>query len=92
MTEKITFGDLHRLLEDCGFAQTPANGPYAVFKHEASGALQAFRSHRRSELVDPMTLASVRKTLVEFGFMDEADFKEAIREAAAEREAKAKRG
>jgi hypothetical protein len=92
MTEKITFGDLHRLLTDCGFAQTPANGPYVVFKHDASGALQAFRTHRAAELVDPMTLASVRKTLVEFGFMDEDDFQAALREAASERKAKAKRG
>jgi hypothetical protein len=91
MTEKITFGDLHQLLEEHGFARTPANGPYAVFKHEASGALQAFRTHRAAELVDPMTLASVRKTLVEFGFMDEDDFKASVREAAAAREAKAKR-
>ncbi len=92
MTEKIAFADLHRLLTNCGFVRTPANGPYTVFKHEASGALQAFRSHRASELVDPMTLASVRKTLVEFGFMDEGAFKEALREAAAERQAKIAKG
>jgi hypothetical protein len=92
MTEKITFGDLHRLLEQYGFARLPANGPYVVFKQEASGALQAFRSHRSTELVDPMTLASVRKTVVEFGFLEDAELKAALRAAADEREAKTKRG
>jgi predicted RNA binding protein YcfA (HicA-like mRNA interferase family) len=88
MTEKITFGDLHRLLEECGFVQAPKNGPYVVFKHDASGALQAFRSHRTTEMADPMALASVRKTLVEFGFMDESEFAAAIREAVTGRKAK----
>jgi hypothetical protein len=91
VTEKITFGDLRRLLTDNGFVQAPANGPYVVYKHDPSGALQAFRAHRAAELADPMTLASVRKTLVEFGFMAEEEFQVALREAAADRKAKAKR-
>jgi hypothetical protein len=90
MSEKITFGDLHRILKEQGFVQAPKNGPYVVFKHEASGALQAFRSHRTTEVADPMTLASVRKTLVEFGFMEENAFQAAVREAAR-RKAKARR-
>ena len=91
MAEKITFGDLHQLLKECGFAQAPVNEPYVIFKHEASGALQAFRLHRPAEAVDPMTLASVRKTLVGFGFLEEGEFEGAVREAA-ERKAKAGRG
>jgi hypothetical protein len=87
MTERIRFGDLHRLLKSYGFAQASKNTPYVVFKHAASGALQAFRSHRTTEIVDPMTLASVRKTLVEFGFMDDDAFQAAV-QAAAERKAK----
>jgi hypothetical protein len=90
MTEKITFGDLHQLLKECGFERIPVNGPYVVFKHDTSGALQAFRIHRASELVDLMTLASVRKTLVGFGFLEEGEFEGAVRETA-ERRAKAKR-
>lgn len=90
MTEKITFGDLRRLLTDCDFAQVPADGPYVVYKHETSGALQAFRAHRPAERVDPMTLASVRKTLVGFGFLEEAEFESAVREASVERKTKAK--
>ncbi len=67
MTDKITFGDLRRRLEACGFDRTPVDGRYVVCKHRAAGAVQAFRAHRASELADPMTLASVRKTLVGFG-------------------------
>jgi hypothetical protein len=89
MTDKVTFGDLHQLLKEYGFEQKPVNGPYVVFEHDASGALQAFRIHRSLELVDPMTLASVQKTLVGFGFMNESEFEGAIREAA-QRKAKAK--
>jgi hypothetical protein len=92
MTEKITFGDLRQLLTECDFAPVPVDGPYIVYKHEPSGALQAFRTHRLTELVDPMTLASVRKTLVEFGFMEEEEFEEAVRDAISERQAKSKRG
>ncbi len=67
---------------------TRVDGPYVVYKHESSSALQAFRSHRRAEQIDPMTLASVRKTLVGFGFMEEKEFEEAVQETAAERKAK----
>jgi hypothetical protein len=92
MTEKITFGDVRHLLAEYEFNQVQVEGPYIVYKHEPSGALQAFRAHRRAELVDPMTLASVRKTLVEFGFLKEGEFEEAVREAAVERKANAKGG
>ncbi len=91
MAEKITFGDLRRLLEKCGFDRTPAAGPYVVYKHRAAGTVQAFRAHRASERADPMTLASVRKTLVGFGIMEEKGFEAAVRETAAERSAKARR-
>ena len=92
MTEKITFGDLRHLLVECEFDQVAVDGPYIVYKHAPSGALQAFRAHRPAEVVDPMTLASVRKTLVGFGFMGEEEFEGALRDAAADRKAKAKRG
>ena len=92
MTEKITFGDLRHLLAEYGFDEVSVDGPYIVYKHTPSGALQAFRAHRPAERVDPMTLASVRKTLVGFGFLEEEAFEGAVRASAAERKAKAKRG
>jgi hypothetical protein len=85
MAKKITFGDLRRLLEARGFERAPVDGPYVVYKHRAAGAVQAFRAHRASEVADPMTLASVRKTLVGFGVVAEDEYEEALREAAAGR-------
>src|SRR5262249_22275585 len=92
MTDKITFGDLRHLLEECGFDRVQWDAPHVVYRHEPSGALQAFRAHRPAELADPMALASVRKTLVGFDFLEEADFEAAVRAAAAERRAKTRRG
>ena len=37
-----------------------------------------------------MTMASTRKTMVGFGFMDDEEFDKALREVRAERQAKAK--
>jgi hypothetical protein len=82
MAKKITFGDLRQLLREHGFEETPMDGPYVVFRHDASGALQAFRTHRSLEPVDPMTLASVRKTLVGFGFMTETNFEIAVQQVS----------
>jgi hypothetical protein len=86
MARKTTFGDLHRLLQDHGFDLVLGAGPYIVFKHEPSGALQAFRAHRLREVVDAMTLASVHKTLVGFGFLDDNGFERALHQVTAERE------
>jgi hypothetical protein len=91
MTEKITFGDLRRLLEASGFERTPVAGPYVVYKHNGAGAVQAFRARRVRELADPMTLESVRKTLVGFGIVAEDEYEEALRAAAVERSAKVRR-
>ena len=88
MADKITFGDLRRILEEHGFERAPVDGPYVVYKHSAAGAVQAFRTHRASELADPMTLASVRKTLVGFGLLAEDAFEEAIRRAAEKAKAR----
>ncbi len=91
MTEKITVGDLRRLLEACGFDRTPTAGPYVVYKHSEAGVVQAFRAHRVTELADPMTLESVRKTLVGFGIVAEDEYDEVLRAAEVERSAKAGR-
>jgi tryptophan synthase alpha subunit len=92
MAEKITFGDLRRLLETCGFDQRPVDRPYVVYMHPTTGAVQAFRAHRVSELADAMTLASVRKTLIGFGILDEDAWEESLRDSAAGHGPKTKRG
>ncbi len=94
MMNKITFGDLHRLLGQFGFKQKEVEGPYGpyiVFEHEPTGALQAFRAHRTTERVDPMTLAAVRVMLVGNGFLNRDEFEGALREASANGTPRAKR-
>lgn len=91
MTDKITFGGLRSLLESCGFERTPVDGSFVVYRHRAAGAVQAFRAHCASELADPLTLASVRKTLVGFGVVAEEEYEEALRDTVAGRTTKAKR-
>jgi hypothetical protein len=45
MARKEIFADLHRVLQEHGFDLVSGTGPFVVFKHEPSGALQAFRAH-----------------------------------------------
>ncbi len=90
ISDKVTFGALQKLLLDAGFTRLHANGPYVLFEHPASNALQAFRAHRGSEIADPMTIASVRKTLVGFGFMDEKEFEESLGALDSKRTSKAR--
>jgi hypothetical protein len=82
---------LPRFLEACRFDRTPAAGPYVVYKHNGAGAVQAFRAHRVAELANPMTLQSMRKTLVGFGIAAKDEYEEALGAAAVERSAKARR-
>ena len=91
MADKVTFGDLHRLLANFGFKPVPGNEPYSVFQHEPTGALQAFGAHRPEERVDAMTLAAVRMTLVENGFLERDEFEDTVREVANNHATKAKR-
>ncbi len=90
MTERITFGDVHHLLGEFGFEQTPVKGSHVLFEHKPSGTVVAFRPHRRNERIDPMTLAIVRSVLVENGFLEREDFETALREASANGRARAK--
>jgi hypothetical protein len=95
MAKEFTFGDVHRLLGEFGFKKKQVPGPhgrpYILFEHEPTGALQAFRAHRPSERIDPMTLAAVRVMLAGNGFLERDEFDDALRKASANGEAKAKR-
>jgi hypothetical protein len=82
MPKTVTFGDLRRMLIECGFERVAEKSPYVVFEHEVTGVLQAFRAHRSNERADAMTVASVRKTLVENGFFEPEEFEESLQEAA----------
>ena len=83
MTKKVTFGDIHRLLEELGFVQTTVKGKHVVFTHKPSDTLLIFRPHRRNERADPMTLAMVRMSLDQRGFLERDEFERALREGPA---------
>jgi len=91
MDRRVTFGDLRGLLVECGFERVPTKEPYVVWEHRDSGVLQAFRRHRTNERADPMTIASVRKSLVANGFMEQEEFENALHESADDRIGRAKR-
>ena len=61
-----------------------------VFEHKPSNTIIAFRPHRITERIDEMTLAAVRKTLVEKGFLDQEAFAGALQGARAGRKPKHK--
>ena len=90
MADKVTFGDVHRLLARFDFVRVPVEGKHVFFEHKSSNTLVAFRPHRTTELVDAMTLAAVRKTLVGNGFLERDAFPEALQEARAGRKTKDK--
>lgn len=71
MIERVTFGDVHRLLDQYGFVREPGVKRCVLFKHDESGAVLVFRPHRLSERVDPMTLSIVRWRLVWHEFLED---------------------
>jgi hypothetical protein len=90
MSDKVIFGDLHRLLARFNFVRVPVEGKHVLFEHKSSNTLVAFRPHRSTERVDAMTLAAVRKTLVDNGFLERDAFPQALQKAHARRKTKDK--
>lgn len=78
MTDQITFDQVQRLLGKVGFVRTPVKGTHVLYEHKRTGTLLAFRPHRDTESVDPMTLSIVRKTLDENGFLESDVFEQAL--------------
>ena len=81
MANKITFGQIHRLLGELGFVQVPTTKPNVFFEHKPSDTQFFFRAHRASEPVDAMTLSVVRKFLDEKGLLDRTEFEDALHQA-----------
>lgn len=65
----VTFGELCQLLARHGFEQIPATGTHRAFKESRSGALVILPAYQDREELRPFHLASVRKLLVEHGFV-----------------------
>jgi hypothetical protein len=91
VANKVTFGEIHRLLDGLGFVQIPARRPAVLFEHKPSDTLLIFRPHRPGEQADAVTVSVVRKMLDEKGLLDREDFDEALREASANGKADSRR-
>ena len=85
----IPFMALRRLLIDLGFEETPYRvekpvpSSHIVFKHPDSGVLLIVNQQRPKEKVDPATLMSVRKHLVESGLIEEEAFEDLLHKSAS---------
>lgn len=89
MNDRFTFADLRRLLLDLGFqegsytVEQPLPAHNVVFRHPTHDVLLVFPKQRPREPVDRMTLAAVRKQLLENGLMDQEDLENLLRRASA---------
>jgi hypothetical protein len=79
MSDRVTFGAIHRLLAHFGFERGRVEGkPFVVFEQKASGVVFMFRPHRSNERIDATNLESVRLHLVQNGFLSEDEFEEEL--------------
>jgi hypothetical protein len=89
MNDSISFAVLRRLLVDLGFEETPYRvekplpSSHLVFRHPGSGVLLIVNHQRPKEKVDPATLLSVRKHLVESGLVEEEGFEDLLQSVGA---------
>jgi predicted RNA binding protein YcfA (HicA-like mRNA interferase family) len=90
MNNSIPFVTLQRFLVNLGFKETPYRvekpipSSHVLFKHPDSGVLLIVDQHRPKEKVDPATLISVRKHLVDSGLVAEEAFEDLLHKSGAE--------
>jgi hypothetical protein len=90
MNNSIPFMTLQRFLVGLGFKETPYQvekpipSSHVVFQHPDSGVLLIVDQQRPKEKVDPATLISVRKHLVESGLVEEEAFEDLLHRNGAE--------
>src|SRR2546430_507936 len=82
MTSKITFAELCRLLEAMDFGRTNQS-THVLFEHPASSTLVVLRPYEPREVVNPVDLAVVRKTLDERGLLPADAFENFLRKRPA---------
>jgi hypothetical protein len=77
---KATFAALERLLVQLGFQASSVPGPHLLFEHAAADVHIILRPYKAEELVDPVALAYVRRTLDEWGILDRERFEEELQQ------------
>jgi len=80
MNKGITFAKLDQFLQSLGFAVNRVPASHILYEHAASGAALGLRLFKAEELVDPGTLAVVRRTLIDNGLIDRERWDNLLRE------------
>ena len=78
MNKKVTFGQVHRLLNKYGYERVPVEGKHVLFEQKSAGAVLVLRPHRSNELIDPVTLGAVRLNMDGNGILERDKFDEAL--------------
>lgn len=82
MNRQITFNELRQLLTRLDFSEVTQR-THVRFEHDASGAVVILRPYRSTEIVTPIHLAVVRRTLVEKGLIEAESFERFLQKAPA---------
>jgi predicted RNA binding protein YcfA (HicA-like mRNA interferase family) len=77
---KPTFAALERFLLHHGFDVRTIPGSHVLFEHKGAGVHVLVRPYTAEEVVEPATLAYVRRTLDEWGILSRTRFDERLNE------------
>jgi hypothetical protein len=67
MTEPITFGQLHGVLEQLGFRKSAGSKDHVAYRHAASDTVLYYPPLRTNDLVPAASIVGTRKVLVDRG-------------------------
>jgi hypothetical protein len=83
MNNTIAFATLDGILRRLGFTAITVPGSHVRYEHSPSGTIFVMRDYQPADPVSWADLTTVRRFLVERGFMDEAAFERLLQEPAA---------
>jgi hypothetical protein len=72
-SKKVTYGDIEHLFESEGFTRKAVKTSHILFEMPGSKAALVLPAQRASAAAAKMHLAMVKRTLVDFGLLTEAD-------------------
>jgi hypothetical protein len=82
MTEPITFGQLHGVLEQLGFRKKMAKD-HVTYRHAASETLLYFPPLRPNDLVPVASIVGTRKLLIDRGVIEAKQLEQLLHAIAA---------
>ena len=81
-SERITYGQLHRLLVGLEFEDVPVKQKWKAYRHAPSDTLILLPDRQPNQRARAPELISVRRHLVENGIVNEDEFDQFLAEAA----------